>query len=301
MVTKREIFKLDKQDKIMIVIFLITQFIIGFFLENGSDVVFLIFSMFMFNKYLGNTKKSNAYKDYEFLDEESYNKGLRKFIIIADIYVALRIISVLLSKYNGFTIAEVILLVLLFQFYEGYLSRKYVKCINGLDINIEKNFINNKKLVAVLLVVFIGITVGFFNSVYKSEDKEHIKFFNYEYKLTYDTNDKKVIEVQLFSHYMRVDENDKNAKYLDNYITQAKKLVSIQIFKCYSYIGMGMMLLLVLSQIKNSNDKEIKHISTMQSVFLIGFLLFSMIAFNRSSIELENDLSTYFHEYLSGY
>ncbi len=301
MVTKREIFKLDKQDKIMIVIFLITQFIIGFFLENGSDVVFLIFSMFMFNKYLGNTKKSNAYKDYEFLDEESYNKGLRKFIIIADIYVALRIISVLLSKYNGFTIAEVILLVLLFQFYEGYLSRKYVKCINGLDINIEKNFINNKKLVAVLLVVFIGITVGFFNSVYKSEDKEHIKFFNYEYKLTYDTNDKKVIEVQLFSHYMRVDENDKNAKYLDNYITQAKKLVSIQIFKCYSYIGMGMMLLLVLSQIKNSNDKEIKHISTMQSVFLIGFLLFSMIAFNGSSIELENDLSTYFHEYLSGY
>lgn len=301
MVTKREIFKLDKQDKIMIVIFLITQFIIGFFLENGSDVVFLIFSMFMFNKYLGNTKKSNDYKDYEFLDEESYNKGLRKFIIIADIYVALRIISVILSKYNGFTIAEVILLVLLFQFYEGYLSRKYVKCINGLDINIEKNFINNKKLVAVLLVVFIGITVGFFYSVYKSEDKEHIKFFNYEYKLTYDTNDKKVIEVQLFSHYMRVDENDKNAKYLDNYITQAKKLVSIQIFKCYSYIGMGMMLLLVLSQIKNSNDKEIKHISTMQSVFLIGFLLFSMIAFNRSSIELENDLSTYFHEYLSGY
>lgn len=299
--TKRETFKLDKQDKIMIVIFLITQFIIGFFLENGSEVVFLIFSMFIFNKYLGNTKKSNAYKDYDFLDEESYNIGLRRFLIIANIYVVLRSISVLLSKYNGFTIAEVILLVLLFQFYEGYLSRKYVRGIKGVNINIEKNFINNKKLVAVLLVVFICITVGFFNSVYKSEGKDHIKFFNYEYKLTYGNDDKRVVEVQLSSYYMKVDENDKNAKYLDNYIIQSKKLVSIQIFKCYSYIGMVMMLLLVLSQIKSSKYKEINYTSTMQSVFLIGFLIFSMIAFNGSSIELENDLSTYFHEYLSGY
>ena len=61
---------------------------------------------------MGNIKDLEQYKNYEFIDEEKYKKGLKNFDIFVDIYAIIRIASIILTKYNAYVMAEALLVVL---------------------------------------------------------------------------------------------------------------------------------------------------------------------------------------------
>lgn len=80
-------------------------------------------------------------------------------------------------------------------------------------------FYNNKILTPIILIIFIGITSVFLNIITNTESKDSIKFGSYEYNLTYDKNNRKIVEVKLGSTYKKTKETDKNTKYLDEYLS----------------------------------------------------------------------------------
>ena len=292
--------KLDKDDTRLIIKIVILSIILGLFLDKGSDIAILIFISIICHKYMGSTKHIPTYNDYEFLDEDKYNNGWKYFVWVVDLYVIVRIATILLIKYNGYTILEIPLLTMLMVPYARYLEKKYVKNIKNRGMNIKPVFIKNKVLTLIVLIAFIGFTLLFFNYVNKNRTDNFIKLGKYEYSLTYDKNNKKTVDIRSGSMYMNTEKTDENSKYFDSYIIKAKKLINIKIFERYSFIAMIFMFLLVLTQ-KYSKNKNDKSVSIISNVFLVGILIFGIFALNTNSTELENDLLSYFHKNLSNY
>ena len=93
-------------------------------------------------------------------------------------------------------------------------------------------------------------------------------------------------------------EDEKNEKYFDIYSKQASKWIDLKSLKVYSYFGIGFILLMILLQnTKYKSDYEVT--STMSNVFLVGFIIFSMIGFNDIHHNIENNLLAYLHTYIS--
>lgn len=288
---------LEKKDKQMIVIIIVLGFILDMIIDNGMEILFLLLTSYACHRGIITIfKNSKEYKQYIFLDEESYNKGLKKFITVVDIYVVARIISIFMTKYNGFTIIEVLLVLVIFIPYESYLGRKYIKNIRDKEKYINRVLIKNNMLVYIILMILVGLTVFTFNTINKSKLTNHMKFGEYEYKLSYDKDDERVIEINAGSKYSRVEETERNTQYFDDYEINAKKIVTNYILKVYAFISMVIMFILVLTQCYNNNKQ--KTLSILSNVFLILAAIFAIIAFNPNLTYTEQDLSAYVNEYL---
>ncbi len=289
---KKEIFK--REEVKLGVALIILGWIFELFVKDGMNISILIMFSYLGHKYIGGSKSEELYKNYEFIDEEKYKNGLKKFAIFVDIYVVIRIISIVLSKYNGYTMIETSLIFILLIPYENYLSKKYVKCIHNKDENIKRVFIKYKFITIILCIAFMIFTVAFFKDINEGKEKGFVKVFNYEYSLTLKNNKREVL-TKSNSIESKAIENNKNEKYFDTYINKAKRWIDFKVLKVYSYFGMGFMFLMILIQnIKYKTEYEV--ISTMYMVFITGFIIFSMIGISDIHHNIENDLLTYMSE-----
>lgn len=290
----REIIK--REDAKLVLSLLFLAWTLELFVKDGMNIAILIMFSYIGHKYFGNIKNSEEYKNYEFIDEEKYKKGLKKFTIFIDIYVAIRIISILLSKYNGYTMIESLLLVILMVPYESYLSKKYVKCIHNKDENVKNVFMKYKFITIIMCIAFMIFTVAFFTDLNKGKEKGYVKVFDYEYSLT-SKNNKREVSIKSSSMNSTIIEDNKNEKYFDKYINKASIWMNFQALKVYSYFGMAFMVLMMLVQnIKYETKYEVK--STMNIIFLGGFIIFAMIGINDIHNNIQNDLITYMSEYM---
>jgi len=293
--------KLDKKDRRVIIIGLIIGSLAKIFIDKAIEIAMMLIIIYSIHKYLGNTKNSKEYLACEFKDEVRYHRGMKRFVLFIDIYILIRFLMISYIKYNRFNILELSLIMALSITYDEYLIRRYVKSIKGIKINESKPKIKNKALVLIVLIAFGNFTYAYYNNI-KNKTEKFISIGKYEYKLSYDKYEKRVFEVKTSTSYLRAEETDKNSKYLDDYIEDSKKLINKKIIQDYSFKAMIFMLVLTSTQV-GFKSKDINSKSIMAGVFLVMFVLFAMISFNESesTIELEHDLSMYFHKYLSSY
>lgn len=286
------ISELNENDRTGLFITFAVGIILGIFLHNGMNITLSVYFMYILNKYMATTNNLKEYDGYEFLDKEKYNRGKKKYVILANIYILIRIITLFFIKHYVFILGELYLIVMLSIPYDNYLSKKYI-----LKINIEHEkivFMRNKLLTITICISFVVLTILSISTLIK--DNDYINYGQYEYNLTHDKDNKKILEVKLGSLFMRSEENNKNTKYFKDYIKDTKELISIKIFKNYTFISMILMVILIFTQVypKNIDTK-----TTSMFIFFIGFLIFSILNFNIDTNEREANLTTYFHQYMS--
>lgn len=289
--------KFKKEEINIVVIMVLVGTILDIFIEGGTNIAVLMFFSYICHKSFVNFEDMDKYKNYEFIDEEKYKQGLKRFIKFLDVYVIIRVISIILIKYDAYNMGETLLVILIMVPYEKYLSKKYVKCIHNKDENTKHVFMKYKTITIAMCIAFIAFTVGFFTWIHKGKEEGYVKFFSYEYSLTYQSN-KREVSIKSSSMKAKAIEDEKNEKYFDTYLNKAGKWIYLNALKVYSYVGIAFTFLMLL--IQNRKYKvEYEVISNMQNVFLIGFLVFTMTGFNDIYSNIENDLLTYLHTYIS--
>lgn len=118
--------KLDEQDKKMVAIFLILNAVLSFLLEGGINIAALLFYTYLNHKYIKTTKCIEDYSHYTFEDEEKFNKGKEIASIVLDIYVIIRMISLIIRPQYFYIIVELLIITLAYGLYEKYLEKRYV-------------------------------------------------------------------------------------------------------------------------------------------------------------------------------
>ena len=84
-------------------------------------------------------KYKTQYENIEFINKEKYIESLNKIIKFLDIYIIIKIILILVTKMGGFNGVELVLLGQIILIYNEKLQRKYIKSINGVEIEKKKN------------------------------------------------------------------------------------------------------------------------------------------------------------------
>ena len=181
--------KLDKQDKKILIWGFIIGTILNLFIDKAIDSVIMLGVLYFINKYVDVNKYT---ENIEFINKEKYIESLNKIIKFLDIYIIIKIILILVTKMGGFNGVELVLLGQIILIYNEKLQRKYIKSINGVEIEKKKNLLNNKALTGVILIVFIGFTYNYFNKI-EFEDN-HINSPKYKYELTYDKENKWLVD-----------------------------------------------------------------------------------------------------------
>lgn len=283
--------KLDKQDKKILIWGFIIGTILNLFIDKAIDSVIMLGVLYFIHKYVDVNKYT---ENIEFINKEKYIEGLNKIIKFLDIYIIIKIILILVTKMGGFNGVELVLLGQLILIYGDKLQRKYIKSINGVEIEKKKNLLNNKTLTGVILIVFIGFTYNYFNKI-EFEDN-HINSPKYKYELTYDKENKRIVDFSGNGFSMVATENEENTKYFNRYIKDIKLLSVIDILEDYSKDALLFMFVLAFSQF-NFKDKNKKANSVFFNVFLILALIFSSVAFNTYSIDLEFKVMSNFADY----
>ena len=195
---------------------------------------------------------------------------------------------------GGFNGVELVLLGQIILIYNEKLQRKYIKSINGVEIEKKKNLLNNKALTGVILIVFIGFTYNYFNKI-EFEDN-HINSPKYKYELTYDKENKRIEDFSGNGFSMVATENEENTKYFNRYIKDIELLSVIDVLEDYSKDALLFMFVLAFSQF-NFKDKNKKADSIFFNIFLMLALIFSSVAFNTYSIDLEFKVLSDFANY----
>ena len=283
--------KLDKQDKKILIWGFIIGTILNFFIDKAIDSVIMLGVLYFIHKYVDVNKYT---ENIEFINKEKYIEGLNKIIKFLDIYIIIKIILILVTKMGGFNGVELVLLGQIILIYNEKLQRKYIKSINGVEIEKKKNLLNNKALTGVILIVFIGFTYNYFNKI-EFEDN-HINSPKYKYELTYDKENKRIVDFSGNGFSMVATENEENTKYFNRYIKDIKLLSVIDILEDYSKDALLFMFVLAFSQF-NFKDKNKKADSVFFNIFLILALIFSSVAFNTYSIDLEFNVMSDFANY----
>lgn len=283
--------KLDKQDKKILIWGFIIGTILNLFIDKAIDSVIMLGVLYFIHKYVDVNKYT---ENIEFINKEKYIEGLNKIIKFLDIYIIIKIILILVTKMGGFNGVELVLLGQIILIYNEKLQRKYIKSINGVEIEKKKNLLNNKALTGVILIVFIGFTYNYFNKI-EFEDN-HINSPKYKYELTYDKENKRIVDFSGNGFSMVATENEENTKYFNRYIKDIKLLSVIDILEDYSKDALLFMFVLAFSQF-NFKDKNKKANSVFFNVFLILALIFSSVAFNTYSIDLEFKVLSDFANY----
>ena len=247
--------------------------------------------LYFIHKYVDVNKYT---ENIEFINKEKYIESLNKIIKFLDIYIIIKIILILVTKIGGFNGVELVLLGQIILIYNEKLQRKYIKSINGVEIEKKKNLLNNKALTGVILIVFIGFTYNYFNKI-EFEDN-HINSPKYKYELTYDKENKRIVDFSGNVFSMVATENEENTKYFNRYIKDIELLSVIDVLEDYSKDALLFMFVLAFSQF-NFKDKNKKANSVFFNVFLILALIFSSVAFNTYSIDLEFKVLSDFANY----
>lgn len=283
--------KLDKQDKKILICGFIIGTILNLFIDKAIDSVIMLGVLYFIHKYVDVNKYT---ENIEFINKEKYIEGLNKIIKFLDIYIIIKIILILVTKIGGFNGVELVLLGQIILIYNEKLQRKYIKSINGVEIEKKKNLLNNKALTGVILIVFIGFTYNYFNKI-EFEDN-YINSPKYKYELTYDKENKRIVDFSGNGFSMVATENEENTKYFNRYIKDIKLLSVIDILEDYSKDALLFMFVLAFSQF-NFKDKNKKADSVFFNIFLILALIFSSVAFNTYSIDLEFNVMSDFANY----
>lgn len=283
--------KLDKQDKKILICGFIIGTILNLFIDKAIDSVIMLGVLYFIHKYVDVNKYT---ENIEFINKEKYIEGLSKIIKFLDIYIIIKIILILVTKIGGFNGVELVLLGQIILIYNEKLQRKYIRSINGIEIEKKKKLLNNKALTGVILIVFIGFTYNYFNKI-EFEDN-YINSPKYKYELTYDKENKRIVDFSGNGFSMVATENEENTKYFNRYIKDIKLLSVIDILEDYSKDALLFMFVLAFSQF-NFKDKNKKANSVFFNVFLILALIFSSVAFNTYSIDLEFNVMSDFANY----
>ncbi len=283
--------KLDKQDKKILIWGFIIGTILNLFIDKAIDSVIMLGVLYFIHKYVDVNKYT---ENIEFINKEKYIESLNKIIKFLDIYIIIKIILILVTKMGGFNGVELVLLGQIILIYNEKLQRKYIKSINGIEIEKKKNLLNNKALTGVILIVFIGFTYNYFNKI-EFEDN-YINSPKYKYELTYDKENKRIVDFSGNGFSMVATENEENTKYFNRYIKDIKLLSVIDILEDYSKDALLFMFVLAFSQF-NFKDKNKKADSVFFNIFLILALIFSSVAFNTYSIDLEFKVMSDFANY----
>ena len=283
--------KLDKQDKKILIWGFIIGTILNLFIDKAIDSVIMLGVLYFIHKYVDVNKYP---ENIEFINKEKYIESLNKIIKFLDIYIIIKIILILVTKMGGFNGVELVLLGQIILIYNEKLQRKYIKSINGVEIEKKKNLLNNKALTGVILIVFIGFTYNYFNKI-EFEDN-HINSPKYKYELTYDKENKRIVDFSGNGFSMVATENEENTKYFNRYIKDIELLSVIDVLEDYSKDALLFMFVLAFSQF-NFKDKNKKADSVFFNIFLILALIFSSVAFNTYSIDLEFKVMSNFADY----
>lgn len=283
--------ELDKQDKKILICGFIIGTILNLFIDKAIDSVIMLGVLYFIHKYVDVNKYT---ENIEFINKEKYIESLNKIIKFLDIYIIIKIILILVTKMGGFNGVELVLLGQIILIYNEKLQRKYIKSINGVEIEKKKNLLNNKALTGVILIVFIGFTYNYFNKI-EFEDN-HINSPKYKYELTYDKENKRIVDFSGNGFSMVATENEENTKYFNRYIKDIELLSVIDVLEDYSKDALLFMFVLAFSQF-NFKDKNKKANSVFFNVFLILALMFSSVAFNTYSIDLEFKVLSDFANY----
>ena len=283
--------KLDKQDKKILIWGFIIGTILNLFIDKAIDSVIMLGVLYFIHKYVDVNKYT---ENIEFINKEKYIESLNKIIKFLDIYIIIKIILILVTKMGGFNGVELVLLGQIILIYNEKLQRKYIKSINGVEIEKKKNLLNNKALTGVILIVFIGFTYNYFNKI-EFEDN-HINSPKYKYELTYDKENKRIVDFSGNGFSMVATENEENTKYFNRYIKDIELLSVIDVLEDYSKDALLFIFVLAFSQF-NFKDKNKKADSVFFNIFLILALIFSSVAFNTYSIDLEFKVMSNFANY----
>lgn len=283
--------ELDKQDKKILIWGFIIGTILNLFIDKAIDSVIMLGVLYFIHKYVDVNKYT---ENIEFINKEKYIESLNKIIKFLDIYIIIKIILILVTKMGWFNGVELVLLGQIILIYNEKLQRKYIKSINGVEIEKKKNLLNNKALTGVILIVFIGFTYNYFNKI-EFEDN-HINSPKYKYELTYDKENKRIVDFSGNGFSMVATENEENTKYFNRYIKDIELLSVIDVLEDYSKDALLFMFVLAFSQF-NFKDKNKKANSVFFNVFLILALIFSSVAFNTYSIDLEFKVLSDFANY----
>lgn len=283
--------ELDKQDKKILIWGFIIGTILNLFIDKAIDSVIMLGVLYFIHKYVDVNKYT---ENIEFINKEKYIESLNKIIKFLDIYIIIKIILILVTKMGGFNGVELVLLGQIILIYNEKLQKKYIKSINGVEIEKKKNLLNNKALTGVILIVFIGFTYNYFNKI-EFEDN-HINSPKYKYELTYDKENKRIVDFSGNGFSMVATENEENTKYFNRYIKDIELLSVIDVLEDYSKDALLFMFVLAFSQF-NFKDKNKKANSVFFNVFLILALIFSSVAFNTYSIDLEFKVMSNFADY----
>ena len=285
--------KLDKQDKKILIWGFIIGTILNLFIDKAIDSVIMLGVLYFIHKYVDVNKYT---ENIEFINKEKYIESLNKIIKFLDIYIIIKIILILVTKMGGFNGVELVLLGQIILIYNEKLQRKYIKSINGVEIEKKKNLLNNKALTGVILIVFIGFTYNYFNKI-EFEDN-HINSPKYKYELTYDKENKRIIDFSGNGFSMVATENEENTKYFNRYIKDIELLSVIDVLEDYSKDALLFMFVLAFSQFNfKDKNKNKKADSVFFNIFLILALIFSSVAFNTYSIDLEFKVMSNFADY----
>nr|WP_288526517.1 hypothetical protein [uncultured Romboutsia sp.] len=283
--------ELDKQDKKILICGFIIGTILNLFIDKAIDSVIMLGVLYFIHKYVDVNKYT---ENIEFINKEKYIESLNKIIKFLDIYIIIKIILILVTKMGGFNGVELVLLGQIILIYNEKLQRKYIKSINGVEIEKKKNLLNNKALTGVILIVFIGFTYNYFNKI-EFEDN-HINSPKYKYELTYDKENKRIVDFSGNGFSMVATENEENTKYFNRYIKDIELLSVIDVLEDYSKDALLFIFVLAFSQF-NFKDKNKKADSVFFNIFLILALIFSSVAFNTYSIDLEFKVMSNFADY----
>lgn len=285
--------KLDKQDKKILIWGFIIGTILNLFIDKAIDSVIMLGVLYFIHKYVDVNKYT---ENIEFINKEKYIESLNKIIKFLDIYIIIKIILILVTKMGGFNGVELVLLGQIILIYNEKLQRKYIKSINGVEIEKKKNLLNNKALTGVILIVFIGFTYNYFNKI-EFEDN-HINSPKYKYELTYDKENKRIVDFSGNGFSMVATENEENTKYFNRYIKDIELLSVIDVLEDYSKDALLFIFVLAFSQFNfKDKNKNKKADSVFFNIFLILALIFSSVAFNTYSIDLEFKVMSNFADY----
>ena len=179
------------------------------------------------------------------------------------------------------------------------LKRKYIISINNKEIDKNIPIISNKVVVLILSIGFIYYTSSYFSNIFDNNSDISMKVSDYHYNITKDENGLKVIEVSFGNdNYMMSQINERNYKYIDEFLSLTKSIINYKIIKVYFVSFFIFLALLLISQTTLKNFKF--QLNSYISDFIILLMLLSLVVICDTSINSKKeDLNIYFHKYMA--
>lgn len=228
-----------------------------------------------------------------------YIRGLRKSLTIMYMYLTIRIISMIFIKNTYINIIEYFIITSILMIYIKNLKRKYIISVNNKQIDKNIPIIINKIIVLILSIGFIYYTSSYFSNIFDNNSDISMKVSDYHYNITKDENGLKVIEVSFGDdNYMMSQINERNYKYIDEFLSLTKSIINYKIIKVYFVSFFIFLALLLISQTTLKNFKF--QLNSYISDFIILLMLLSLVVICDTSIDDKREnLNIYFHKYMA--